>query len=95
MNCFLLSLSRCVCFSNSWDLFKGIAGWHSIHAQEQGLIGISMTNTSPILCPTRSMEAALGTNPISVAAPAKNGDSHVLGKRMQIVETKECDDFQL
>lgn len=39
-----------------------------------------MTNTSPVLCPTRSKEAALGTNPISLAAPAKNGDGLVLGK---------------
>lgn len=56
----------------------GIAGWHTIHAEKQGLIGISMTNTSPLLCPTRSMKSALGTNPISLAAPANNGDSFVL-----------------
>ncbi|XP_031616900.1 uncharacterized protein LOC116336867 isoform X2 [Contarinia nasturtii] len=56
----------------------GIAGWYAIQAQEHGLIGISMTNTSPILCPTRGKEAALGTNPISVAAPANNGDGFVL-----------------
>lgn len=56
----------------------GIAGWHSIHAEQQGLIGISMTNTSPLMCPTRSLKAALGTNPISLAAPANNGDSFVL-----------------
>ncbi|XP_055295358.1 uncharacterized oxidoreductase YjmC isoform X2 [Sitodiplosis mosellana] len=56
----------------------GIAGWHSIYAQEHGLIGISMTNTSPVLCPTRSKSAALGTNPLSLAAPATNGDSLVL-----------------
>lgn len=57
----------------------GIAGWYTIHTQEQGLIGISMTNTSPALCPTRSKQPSLGTNPISVAAPANNGDSFVLG----------------
>ncbi|XP_031638988.1 uncharacterized protein LOC116351078 [Contarinia nasturtii] len=56
----------------------GIAGWYSIQAQEQGLIGISMTNGGVILCPTRGKEAALGTNPISVAAPANNGDGFVL-----------------
>lgn len=63
----------------------GIAGWHSIYAEKQGLIGISMTNTSPILCPTRSKKAALGTNPISVAAPAKDGDSLVLGSIAQCI----------
>lgn len=39
---------------------------------------MSATNTSPLMCPTRSMEAGLGTNPISFAAPAENGDSFVL-----------------
>lgn len=45
---------------------------------EKGFIGISATNTSPLMCPTRSMEAGLGTNPLSFAAPAENGDSFVL-----------------
>lgn len=43
-----------------------------------GMIGISSTNTSPLMCPTRSMEAGLGTNPISFAAPATKDDSFVL-----------------
>lgn len=75
----------------------GIAGWYTIRAIEKGFIGISSTNTSPLMCPTRSMEAGLGTktvvffkknylkfsllsgtNPLSFAAPADNGDSFVL-----------------
>ncbi|XP_037045184.1 uncharacterized oxidoreductase YjmC-like [Bradysia coprophila] len=56
----------------------GIAGWYTIRAMNQGFMGISMTNTSPIMTPTRSKESALGTNPISFAAPANNGDSFVL-----------------
>lgn len=56
----------------------GIAGWYSIRAMKQGFMGISMTNTSPVMTPTRSKQAALGTNPISFAAPASNGDSFVL-----------------
>lgn len=56
----------------------GIAGWYTIRAQKEGFIGISMTNTSPILTPTRSKNAALGTNPISFAAPANGDDSFVL-----------------
>lgn len=55
-----------------------------MYAQEQGFIGISMTNTSPILCPTRSVTAALGTNPICLAAPAKDGDSFVVGNEILI-----------
>ncbi|XP_001866932.2 uncharacterized oxidoreductase YjmC isoform X3 [Culex quinquefasciatus] len=56
----------------------GIAGHYTLHAMKQGCIGMSMTNTSPLASPTRSKDAALGTNPISVGAPAENGDGFVL-----------------
>lgn len=49
-----------------------------MRAMKQGLIGMSGTNTSPLMAPTRSMEPGIGTNPISFAAPADNGDSFVL-----------------
>ncbi|XP_076030052.1 putative oxidoreductase YjmC [Oratosquilla oratoria] len=55
----------------------GIAGWYSMRASKQGLLGMSFTNTSPLVAPTRSKEAVLGTNPISLAAPSK-GDDYVL-----------------
>lgn len=45
---------------------------------KQGFVGMSATNTTPVMCPTRSMEAGLGTNPLSFAAPSDNGDSFVL-----------------
>jgi LDH2 family malate/lactate/ureidoglycolate dehydrogenase len=56
----------------------GIAGWYTIRAMNQGLIGLSMTNTSPLMCPTRSIEAGLGTNPISFSAPGTREDSFTL-----------------
>ncbi|KAI8787075.1 uncharacterized oxidoreductase YjmC-like isoform X1 [Biomphalaria glabrata] len=56
----------------------GIAGWYAIRAMEQGLIGMAFTNTSPLMVPTRARKPILGTNPISCAAPANNGDSFVL-----------------
>uniref|UniRef100_A0A182Y2M5 Uncharacterized protein n=1 Tax=Anopheles stephensi TaxID=30069 RepID=A0A182Y2M5_ANOST len=56
----------------------GIAGWYTLRAMNAGCIGMSMTNTSPLASPTRSKEAALGTNPISVGAPGKEGDGFVL-----------------
>ncbi|KAK3558217.1 hypothetical protein QTP86_013987 [Hemibagrus guttatus] len=40
--------------------------------------GMCYTNTSPLVVPTRGKECTLGTNPISVAAPAKDGDSFEL-----------------
>ncbi|CAB3403940.1 unnamed protein product [Caenorhabditis bovis] len=56
----------------------GIAGWYTLRAMKQGMLGMSMTNTSPFEYPTRSAKPALGTNPISVAAPGENGDAFVL-----------------
>ncbi len=48
----------------------GIAGYYSKMAAEQGLIGMSMTNTEAIMVPTFGRQAMLGTNPISFAMPA-------------------------
>ncbi len=48
----------------------GIAGWYALRAAAQGLIGVSLTNSSPLVAPTRSRVPLLGTNPIAVAAPA-------------------------
>ncbi|MCH7400009.1 Ldh family oxidoreductase [Belliella sp. DSM 107340] len=50
----------------------GIAGYHAMMALEHDMIGISLTNASPLVSPTFSKERMLGTNPISVAIPAKN-----------------------
>jgi LDH2 family malate/lactate/ureidoglycolate dehydrogenase len=39
-------------------------------AMEQGMIGISLTNSQPLVAPTYGCTAVLGTNPIAVAAPS-------------------------
>ncbi len=48
----------------------GIAGYHAMLALEHDMIGIAMTNASPLVAPTFSVDKMLGTNPIAVAAPA-------------------------
>lgn len=63
----------------------GIAGWYSRLALRHGLLGMSFTNASPIVSPTRSTKAALGTNPLSFAAPGKVGDSFVLDMAASVV----------
>ena len=50
----------------------GIAGIHAMQALQHDMIGISLTNASPLVSPTFSAERLLGTNPIAVAIPAKN-----------------------
>lgn len=56
----------------------GICGYYSMMAMEQSLIGFSCSNTSPLMAPTRSMKAALGTNPLSLGMAAREGDEFVL-----------------
>lgn len=51
----------------------GIAGWYALRAADAGLIGISMTNTSPLVAATRGVDPLVGTNPIALAAPAGAG----------------------
>ncbi|MCD6554052.1 MAG: Ldh family oxidoreductase, partial [Anaerolineae bacterium] len=48
----------------------GIAGYYAMMALEHDCIGISMTNAAVLVVPTFGRDAMLGTNPISVAAPA-------------------------
>ncbi|WP_343701318.1 Ldh family oxidoreductase [Chitinophaga sp.] len=48
----------------------GIAGYHAMMPLEQDMIGMAMTNASPLVAPTFATERMLGTNPIAVAIPA-------------------------
>lgn len=48
----------------------GIAGYHAMKALERDMIGMAMTNASPLVAPTFAKERMLGTNPIAVAIPA-------------------------
>jgi LDH2 family malate/lactate/ureidoglycolate dehydrogenase len=50
----------------------GIAGYHAMMALQHDMIGMAMTNASPLVAPTYSVERLLGTNPIAVAIPALN-----------------------
>ena len=50
----------------------GVASHHAMMALQHDMIGIAMTNASPLVAPTFSTERLLGTNPICVAVPAGN-----------------------
>nr|WKN37107.1 Ldh family oxidoreductase [Tunicatimonas sp. TK19036] len=50
----------------------GIAGYHAMLPLQQDMIGMAMTNASPLVAPTFSTDRLLGTNPIAVAVPAGN-----------------------
>jgi L-2-hydroxycarboxylate dehydrogenase (NAD+) len=55
----------------------GIAGYWAMMALEHDMIGITMTNASPLVAPTFSAEALLGTNPIAIAIPAMHQPAFV------------------
>lgn len=48
----------------------GIAGYHAMQALPHDMIGIALTNASPLVAPTFAIDRLLGTNPIAVAIPA-------------------------
>ncbi len=47
----------------------GIAGYYSLMAIKEGMIGIAVTNARPSIPPTFGCEPMLGTNPLTIGAP--------------------------
>lgn len=50
----------------------GMLAYTAMQASEQGMIGLVMTAASPRVLPTFGRQPMFGTNPIAVAAPARN-----------------------
>ena len=75
---------------NGSDHF-GIAGYYSSMAFDSGMIGIAMTNGSPRVVPTGGTTGILGTNPISVAVPRKQGPPFILDMSTSVVSSGKID----
>ena len=72
----------------------GIAGYYSMMALEESLIGISMTNSAPLVVPTFGKDAILGSNPMSIAVPAGQERPFVLDMATSVVtrgKLEECE----
>ncbi|MHA4896886.1 Ldh family oxidoreductase [Pedobacter sp. PWIIR3] len=70
-----IAIEKAKLYGSGWVAVKnsnhfGIAGYHALLAVEQEMIGISMTNASPLVAPTYANERLLGTNPMCYAFPA-------------------------
>lgn len=63
----------------------GIAGYYAMLALEHDMIGISFTNSGPLVAATHGKKAVLGTNPIAVAVPALKQKPFVLDMATSIV----------
>jgi LDH2 family malate/lactate/ureidoglycolate dehydrogenase len=73
-----LLIKRAKDFGCSWVGVRnsnhyGTASYWTTKIASQGLVGISMTNGSPVMVAFGSRESSLGTNPISIAIPSKSG----------------------
>ncbi|EDM36102.1 probable malate/L-lactate dehydrogenase [Pedobacter sp. BAL39] len=70
-----VAIEKAKVYGSGWVAVKnsnhfGIAGYHALMAVEQDMVGISMTNASPLVAPTYANERLLGTNPMCYAFPA-------------------------
>jgi LDH2 family malate/lactate/ureidoglycolate dehydrogenase len=72
----------------------GIAGYYAMLALPEDMIGICFTNTAPLVAPTHSRQAVLGTNPIAVAVPAASSRPFVLDMATSIVPIGRINVYQ-
>ena len=63
----------------------GIAGYYSLMILNAGMMGISMTNSAPLVVPTFGKEMIIGTNPISLTAPTKRNRPFFLDMATSVV----------
>jgi L-2-hydroxycarboxylate dehydrogenase (NAD+) len=64
----------------------GIAGYYSLMAIKEGMIGITVTNARPSIPPTFGCEPMLGTNPLTVGAPTDEKFPFVLDCATSIIQ---------
>ncbi len=70
-----IAIQKAINVGTGWVAMKnsnhfGIAGYHAMLALNHNMIGIAMTNASPLVAPTHSISRMLGTNPMAFAIPA-------------------------
>lgn len=63
----------------------GIAGYYSQMMLDAGLLGISMTNSAPLVVPTFGRKMIIGTNPISMTAPTRRNKPFFLDMATSVV----------
>ncbi len=99
-----VAMEKAETYGTGWVSVKnsnhyGIAGYHAMLPLEKDMIGMSMTNASPLVAPTFSKSRMLGTNPISVAIPAKTEPAFVADMattttangKLEVLQRKEED----
>lgn len=64
----------------------GIAGYYTMMAVEQGMVGMTGTNARPSIAPTFGVENMLGTNPLTFAMPSDEAFPFVFDSATSIAQ---------
>ena len=64
----------------------GIAGYYSLMAINEGMIGFTTTNTRPAVPPTFGVEPMLGTNPLTYGAPTDEDFPFLIDAATSIIQ---------
>jgi len=64
----------------------GIAGYYSLMAIKEGMLGITVTNARPSIPPTFGVEPLLGTNPLTIGAPTDENFPFLLDCATSIIQ---------
>ena len=64
----------------------GIAGYYSLMAIKEGMIGFAVTNARPSIPPTFGVEPILGTNPLTIGAPTSESFPFLLDAATSIIQ---------
>ncbi|MBY9012914.1 MAG: Ldh family oxidoreductase [Candidatus Lokiarchaeota archaeon] len=71
----------------------GIAGYYSLMAINEGMIGITTTNARPAVPPTFGVEPMLGTNPLTLGAPTDEDFPFILDCATSIIQRGKVEVF--
>jgi LDH2 family malate/lactate/ureidoglycolate dehydrogenase len=71
----------------------GMAGYYAQMMVDEGLLGMSLTNAAPHVIPTFGRIPVIGTNPISLAAPANRHYPFLLDMATSVVPRNKLDKY--
>lgn len=77
------TIEMCDQFGSGWIAIKnsnhfGVASYHATLGFPKKYMGFAMTNASPLVVPAGGKQRMLGTNPICIAIPGKDGNDFIL-----------------
>jgi len=72
----------------------GIAGFYSLMAIDEGMIGLAVTNARPSIPPTFGVEPMLGTNPLTIGAPTNEMFPFLLDAATSIIQRGKVEVYE-